>query len=61
MERVDLNRWQGLEHEFRVGISSESPNLYRYARFYHVDEVIHALEHYAFFDGSKAICSATKP
>jgi hypothetical protein len=57
MERVDLNRWQGLEHEFRVGISSESPNLYRYARFYHVDEVIHALEHYAFFDGSKAICS----
>ncbi len=57
MERVDLNRWQGLEHEFRVGISSESPNLYRYARFYHVDEVIHALEQYAFFDGSKAICS----
>lgn len=57
MERVDLCRWQGLEHEFRVGISSESPGLYRYARFYHVDEVIHALENYTFFDGSSAICS----
>ena len=50
-------RWQGLEHEFRVGITSESPGLYRYARFYHVDEVIHALESYTFFDGSGAICS----
>jgi hypothetical protein len=57
MERVDLSRWQGLEHEFRVGISSESPGLYRYARFYHVDEVIHALENYTFFDESNAICS----
>jgi len=53
----DLNKWQGLEHEFRVGISSESPGLYRYARFYHVDEVIHALENYTFFDGTDAICS----
>jgi hypothetical protein len=57
MERADLNRWQGLEHEFRIGISSESPGLYRYARFYHVDEVIHALEQYTFFDGLHAICS----
>ncbi|MHC1600062.1 MAG: proteasome accessory factor PafA2 family protein [Candidatus Methanospirareceae archaeon] len=57
MERVDLSRWQGLEHEFRVGLSSESPGLYRYARFYHVDEVIHALENYTFFDESNAICS----
>ena len=57
MEMKDLSRWQGLEHEFRVGLSSESPGLYRYARFYHVDEVIHALENYTFFDGSKAICS----
>ncbi len=57
MGDVDLNRWQGLEHEFRVGISSESPGLYRYARFYHVDEVIHALEDYKFFDGVDAICS----
>jgi len=53
----DLNKWQGVEHEFRVGISSESPGLYRYARFYHVDEVIHALENYTFFDGTDAICS----
>jgi len=52
-----LSRWQGIEHEFRVGISSESPGLYRYARFYHVDEVIHALENYTFFDGVDAICS----
>lgn len=57
MEKEDLSRWQGLEHEFRVGLSSESPGLYRYARFYHVDEVIHALENYTFFDGSNAICS----
>jgi len=57
MAREDLNKWQGLEHEFRVGISSESPGLYRYARFYHVDEVIHALENYTFFDGTDAICS----
>jgi hypothetical protein len=57
MDREDLNRWQGLEHEFRVGISSESPGLYRYARFYHVDEVVHALEGYTFFDGQPAICS----
>ncbi len=57
MGRVDLNKWQGIEHEFRVGISSESPGLYRYARFYHVDEVIHALENYKFFDDSTAICS----
>lgn len=57
MARVDLSRWQGLEHEFRVGISSESPALYRYARFYHVDEVIHALEKYTFFDGVNAICA----
>jgi hypothetical protein len=57
MAREDLNRWQGLEHEFRVGISSESPGLYRYARFYHVDEVIHALENYTFFDGTDAICA----
>jgi hypothetical protein len=57
MDREDLSRWQGLEHEFRVGLSSESPGLYRYARFYHVDEVIHALEDYTFFDGSTAICS----
>lgn len=54
-EREDLNKWQGLEHEFRVGISSESPELYRYARFYHVDEVIHALENYTFFDGERAV------
>ncbi|NQE06377.1 Pup--protein ligase [ANME-1 cluster archaeon GoMg1] len=54
---MDLNKWQGVEHEFRVGISSESPGLYRYARFYHVDEVIHALETYTFFDGTDAICS----
>ncbi len=54
---MDLNKWQGVEHEFRVGISSESPGLYRYARFYHVDEVIHALENYTFFDGTDAICS----
>jgi len=54
---MDLNRWQGVEHEFRVGISSESPGLYRYARFYHVDEVIHALENYTFFDGTEAVCS----
>ncbi len=54
---MDLNRWQGIEHEFRVGISSESPGLYRYARFYHVDEVIHALEDYKFFDGVDAISS----
>ncbi len=40
-----------------MGISSESPGLYRYARFYHVDEVIHALETYTFFDGTDAICS----
>ena len=40
-----------------MGISSESPGLYRYARFYHVDEVIHALENYTFFDGTDAICS----
>ncbi|MCW7072154.1 MAG: proteasome accessory factor PafA2 family protein [Methanophagales archaeon] len=53
----DLSRWQGLEHEFRVGISSESPGLYRYARFYHVDEVIRALENYSFFDGTAAVCS----
>ncbi|MCK4476062.1 MAG: proteasome accessory factor PafA2 family protein [Methanophagales archaeon] len=52
-----MNKWQGVEHEFRVGISSESPGLYRYARFYHVDEVIHALENYTFFDGTDAICS----
>ncbi|MCW3134721.1 MAG: proteasome accessory factor PafA2 family protein [Methanophagales archaeon] len=52
-----MNKWQGLEHEFRVGISSESPGLYRYARFYHVDEVIRALENYTFFDGTDAICS----
>lgn len=52
-----MSRWQGIEHEFRVGISSESPGLYRYARFYHVDEVIHALENYTFFDGVDAICS----
>ncbi len=57
MGNADLNKWQGLEHEFRVGISSESPGLYRYARFYHVDEVIHALENYTFFDGTEAICS----
>ncbi|MHC1610845.1 MAG: proteasome accessory factor PafA2 family protein [Candidatus Methanospirareceae archaeon] len=57
MEKEDLSRWQGLEHEFRVGLSSESPGLYRYARFYHVDEVIHALENYTFFDGLNAICS----
>ena len=57
MEKDDLSRWQGLEHEFRVGLSSESPGLYRYARFYHVDEVIHALENYTFFDDSSAICS----
>ncbi len=57
MGNADLNKWQGLEHEFRVGISSESPGLYRYARFYHVDEVIHALENYTFFDGMDAICS----
>ena len=56
-DRVDLSRWQGLEHEFRVGLSSESPGLYRYARFYHVDEIIHALEKYTFFDDSNAICS----
>ena len=54
---MDLNKWQGVEHEFRVGISSESPGLYRYARFYHVDEVIHALENYTFFDGTDAVCS----
>ena len=54
---MDLNKWQGVEHEFRVGISSESPGLYRYARFYHVDEVIHALENYTFFDGTNAVCS----
>ena len=54
---MDLNKWQGVEHEFRVGISSESPGLYRYARFYHVDEVIHALETYTFFDGTNAVCS----
>ncbi len=54
---MDLNKWQGVEHEFRVGICSESPGLYRYARFYHVDEVIHALETYTFFDGTDAICS----
>ncbi len=54
---MDLNKWQGIEHEFRVGISSESPSLYRYARFYHVDEVIHALENYTFFDGTGAVCS----
>jgi len=54
---TDLNKWQGVEHEFRVGISSKSPGLYRYARFYHVDEVIHALENYTFFDGTDAICS----
>ncbi len=57
MEKEDLNRWQGIEHEFRVGISSESPELYRYARFYHVDEVIHALENYEFFDGERAVCT----
>ncbi|MCD6455867.1 MAG: proteasome accessory factor PafA2 family protein [Methanophagales archaeon] len=57
MGNADLNKWQGVEHEFRVGISSESPGLYRYARFYHVDEVIHALETYTFFDGTDAICS----
>ncbi|MFZ2070990.1 MAG: proteasome accessory factor PafA2 family protein [Halobacteriota archaeon] len=57
MEKADLSRWQGIEHEFRVGISSNSPGLYRYARFYHVDEVIHALEGYTFFDGKKAICA----
>jgi len=57
MDREDLSRWQGLEHEFRVGISSESPGLYRYARFYHVDEVVHALENYTFFDGQPAICT----
>lgn len=57
MEKVDLCRWQGIEHEFRIGISSESPGLYRYARFYHVDEVIHALESYTFFDGANAICA----
>ncbi len=57
METGDLTRWQGLEHEFRIGLSSESPGLYRYARFYHVDEVIHALENYTFFDESQAICS----
>ncbi len=57
MLKMDLNKWQGVEHEFRVGISSESPGLYRYARFYHVDEVIHALETYTFFDGTDAICS----
>ncbi|MBN1763239.1 MAG: proteasome accessory factor PafA2 family protein [Methanomicrobia archaeon] len=57
MDREDLSRWQGLEHEFRVGLSSESPGLYRYARFYHVDEVIHALEGYTFFDGATAVCS----
>jgi hypothetical protein len=57
MDRDDLSRWQGLEHEFRVGLSSESPGLYRYARFYHVDEVIHALEGYTFFDDATAICS----
>ena len=57
MGLVDLSRWQGLEHEYRIGISSESPGLYRYARFYHVDEVIHALENYTFFDGTNAICS----
>jgi len=57
MEKTDLSRWQGIEHEFRVGISSNSPGLYRYARFYHVDEVIHALEDYTFFDGSNAICA----
>jgi len=57
MGNADLSRWQGIEHEFRVGISSESPGLYRYARFYHVDEVIHALENYTFFDGIEAICS----
>ncbi len=54
---MNLNKWQGVEHEYRVGISSESPGLYRYARFYHVDEVIHALETYTFFDGTDAICS----
>jgi hypothetical protein len=57
MDREDLSRWQGLEHEFRIGLSSESPGLYRYARFYHVDEIIHALEQYTFFDDSTAICS----
>lgn len=57
MVRENLQRWQGLEHEFRLGISSESPELCRYARFYHVDEVIHALENYTFFDGSDAICT----
>jgi len=57
MERENLQRWQGLEHEFRLGISSESPELCRYARFYHVDEVIDALKNYTFFDGSKAICT----
>ena len=57
MEKLDLSRWQGIEHEFRVGISSDSPGLYRYARFYHVDEVIHSLEGYTFFDGANAICA----
>ena len=52
-----MSRWQGLEHEFRVGLSSESPGLYRYARFYHVDEIIQALEQYTFFDTATAICS----
>ncbi|MHC1635008.1 MAG: proteasome accessory factor PafA2 family protein [Candidatus Methanospirareceae archaeon] len=56
-EREDLNRWQGLEHEFRVGINLTSVRLYRYARYYHVDEVIRALESYTFFDGVPAMCS----
>ncbi len=57
MDRETLDKWQGIEHEFRVGISTKATELYRYARYYHIDEIINALEEYTFFDGVPAICS----
>ncbi|MDF2958056.1 MAG: hypothetical protein OD814_001678 [Candidatus Alkanophagales archaeon MCA70_species_1] len=52
-----FDRWQGIEHEFRVGINAGATELYRYARYYHVDEIIRSLEEYKFFDDVPAICS----
>ncbi|MFQ6071344.1 MAG: proteasome accessory factor PafA2 family protein [Methanosarcinales archaeon] len=45
MNGENLNRWQGIEHEFRVG--------YPYAK-----EIIHSLQEYNFFPDFPAFCSS---
>ena len=55
--KSDLNKWQGMEQEFRVGISSVSE---RYNPEEYVIKLFNALKGYKFFDEVPAIIYSTE-